>query len=536
LKLGIFKKAKKDSLEKEEYMNEKSLEKSLEKRHGMEGAKIVEPLIENIDFFEQLVGNNHGVHRRNLKLNGTAGVDAVLLFVDGLVNAQMINDSVMQPLLKHSLQKKDALLLEEISERVIPNLKVEFQEIWSEIIDKMFTGHTILLVDGVKKGLVLGTQKWQDRGVEDATSEQIIGGPRESFSETLETNTMLLRRRIKSYSLQMDHLQLGDLTKTDIVVTYVKGVVNPKLVKEVKERIGRIQTDSIQSVMALEEFIEDNTFSVMPQMMKTERPDKSVGHLLDGGIVVLVDGSPNSLLLPVVFWNFLYSPEDYNERLYTTIILRTLRFGALGFALALPSLYIAISSFHHEMIPIGLLQIVVSGKRDVPFPILVEVFIMEIILEMIREAGVRLPNKVGPAISIVGALVLGDAAIQAKLASPATVTVVALTAIANFSIPSFSVALSIRVLRFGFMIASGVLGIFGFMAISFVLLIHLCSLRSFGVPFLAPVSPLIPSDLKDTQVRMPIWMMQKRPKFLGSMDGIRQAPNQKPGVEQNQRK
>ena len=250
----------------------------------------------------------------------------------------------------------------------------------------------------------------------------------------------------------------------------------------------------------------------------------------------MIDGTPMVLMLPIVFWQFLYSPEDYNERLYTSFLLRTLRLISLIIALTLTSFYIAASSFHQEMIPIGLLQVIVAGRRDIPFPILIEVFIMELILEVIREAGVRLPRNVGQAISIVGALVLGQAAIQAKLASPATVTIVALTAIANFTIPSFSGALSIRFLRFGIMLASGILGIFGFMAILFVILAHLCSLRSFGVPFMAPFAPLIPGDLKDTQVRSPIWAMSRRPKLFGAIDAVRQKSNLKPGSKQNSKK
>lgn len=500
-------------------------------------SQLVENLDKNITDFNQFVGNSHDVNIRNLKLTVNNDIDAAIMFVDGLVDTAAINNAVIHPLLT-CLPENNApsKLLGIISEKVIRNLKIEQADHWTDILDKMFSGDTILLVDGYKSALIIGSRKWLDRGVQEATSEQVIFGPKDSFSETLATNTMLLRRRIKSHKLQMEYLKLGTLTKTDILICYVKGVTSPKLVEEVKTRLKRIETDSIISATGVEEFIEDSSFAIMPQIMHTERPDKAVAHMLEGGVIILVDGTPMVLMLPIVFWQFLYSPEDYNERIYTSFLLRSLRLLSLIIALMLPSFYIAVSSFHHELLPIGLLHVIVAGRRDIPFPILIEVIIMELILEVIREAGARLPKNVGQAISIVGALVLGQAAIQAKLASPATVTVVALTAVSNFTIPSFSGALSIRYLRFGIMLVSGIFGIFGFMATLFVILAHLCSLRSFGVPFLAPFAPLIPGDLKDTQIRSPKWVMSKRPRLLGAIDSVRQKSNLKPGSKQNSKK
>jgi spore germination protein KA len=420
-------------------------------------------------------------------------------------------------------------LLTVIREEIITNTKADQADHWTAILDALFSGDTILFVDSLKSAIVLGTRKWVDRGVQEATTEQVIRGSKDSFSETLSTNTMLLRRRIKSHKLQFEYIKVGSLTKTDILVAYIDGVVNPKLVEEVKKRINRIETDAILATTEIEEFIEDSSFAILPQVIHTERPDKSAAHLLEGGVAILVDGTPLVLLLPVTFWQFLYSPEDYYERVFTSFLLRNLRLISLIAALAMPSFYVAVCSFHQEMIPIGLLQIIVAGRRDIPFPILVEVLIMEFILEIIREAGVRLPRNVGQAISIVGALVLGQAAIQAKLASPATVTVVALTAIANFTIPSFSAALSMRFLRFGLIIISGMYGVFGFITAIFLIIVHLCSLRSFGIPYMAPLAPVIPADLKDSQIRMPIWMMSRRPITFGAKDSVKQKSNMKPG-------
>lgn len=492
-------------------------------------SELTKNLDTNIIDFNEFIGNSHDVNIRKLTLTAKKDINAAIMFVDGLVDKAAINDAVIKPLLTclhESHASSDFLSI--ISEKVIRNLQMEQADHWVDILDKLFSGDTILFVDGYKSALIIGSKKWLDRGVQEAETEQVIFGPKDSFSETLLTNTMLIRRRIKSPKLQMEYFKLGSLTKTDIILSYIKGIANPKLIEEVKARLKRIETDAIISATSVEEFIEDSSFAIMPQVMHTERPDKVVAHMLEGGVGLLIDGTPMVLILPIVFWQFLYSSEDYNQRLYTTFLLRSLRLLSLVLALTLTAFYIAVSTFHHEMIPIGLLQVIVVGRRDIPFPILVEVIIMELILEVIREAGVRLPKNVGQAISIVGALVLGQAAIQAKLASPATVTIVALTAIANFTIPSFSGALSIRFLRFIFMIASGVFGIFGFMVTLFVMLVHLCSLRSFGVPFLAPFAPLIPGDLKDTQIRAPSWAMSRRSKLFGAIDATRQKSNLKP--------
>ncbi|MBA1335731.1 MAG: Nutrient germinant receptor inner membrane subunit A (GerKA/GerAA/GerBA) [Firmicutes bacterium] len=492
----------------------------------------------NIDDLKHMVGLSGDVVVRRFKVSGDKNTDAAVVYVDGLADKDRILYSIMNTLalntqlpgLSDGLTKEN--LENAILEKGFVSSEVKHAVDWVSIIDGIFSGDTVLLVDGIKGAFIIETRKWVDRGVQENTSEQVVRGPRDSFSETLRLNTMLLRRRIKSPKLQLESMKVGSLTKTDIVIAYIKGIVNPKLVEEIRSRINRIETDSILETNMLEEFIEDSPWSIIPQIRNTERPDKTAAHLLEGGAAIIVDGTPVVLLLPTTFWQFLHSPDDHYERVYTTFLLRALRLLALVTALTLPSFYIAITSYHHEMIPQGVLEVIIASRRGVPFPVLVEAFIMEFILEIIREAGVRLPRNVGQAISIVGALVLGQAAIQSKLASPITVTVVSLTAVSNFAIPSFSAALTIRFMRFGLMIVSGTFGIFGFISVIFVIMVHLCSLRSFGVPFLAPLTPLIPADLRDSQVRLPMWLLSRRPKTFGPKDQTRQKSGLKPGPYQ----
>ena len=497
-----------------------------------------ESLEENLKAFKQFVGQTHDINIRNIKLSVGNGIDSALLFIEGLVDKDAINNGIIRELLLPGLLKdtleavKQEILLNMITEKMITHAKVEQSGLWTYILDQMFSGDTILLVDGLNSAIIIGTQKWVDRGVETPTNEQVIRGPRDSFTETLLTNTMLIRRRIKSQKLQFEKMKIGSLTKTDVIIAYIDGVANPKVLEEVRSRLKRIETDGILETNMIEEFIEDSPFSPMPQIIHTERPDNAAAQLLGGRVAILVDGTPNVLIVPVVFWNYLISPEDYYQRAYTSLSIRLLRIVALLVALCLPSFYIAITSFHQELIPVGILNIIIAGRRNIPFPILLEVLLMDFILEVIREAGVRLPQNVGPAISIVGALVLGQAAIQAKIASPGTVTVVAITAIANFTIPYFTLALSIRFLRFAMIIISGTLGIFGFLTALYVFLIHLCSLRSFGEPYMAPYAPAIPADYKDSLFRLPIWAMSTRPKSTGAQDVARQKRGLKPGPKQ----
>lgn len=495
-------------------------------------------LEKNINDFREFAGNSYDINIRKIKIPMGEGISAALLYVKGLADEDSINDAIIKTLIyspyfadiqKVSTQKA---LTNILTEKMIAHAKVEQAKNWTDILDNLFSGDTILLVNSVKCAIVIGTRKWSDRGVEQPVNEQVIRGPRDSFNETIVTNTMLLRRRIKSPKLQFEMMEIGSLTKTDTIIAYIDGIVNPKIVEEVRKRMKRIEIDGILESNMIEEFIEDNPLSPLPQVFHTERPDVAAAQLLEGRVIILVDGVPNVLVVPTTFWKFIYSPEDYYQKIYFSSAIRILRIVTLIIALCLPSFYVAITTFHQELIPVGILDIIVSGHRNVPFPIVIEVLIMEFTLEVIREAGVRLPRSVGQAISIVGALVLGQAAIQAKMASPATVTIVAITAISNFTLPAFSAALAIRILRFVLLLISGILGVFGFLTALFVFLIHLCSLRSFGEPYMAPIAPAVPSDLKDSLIRLPIWTMNKRPKGVGAKNVVRQKRDLRPKPEQ----
>lgn len=364
------------------------------------------------------------------------------------------------------------------------------------------------------------------RQVNEPDSETGIRVPREGFNEQIETGLALIRARIRHPGLRAEQRRFGSRTATRVVLVYIEGLAAPELLATVRARLDRIAIDGVLESGYVEEFIEDSPYSPFPQTLRTERPDVVVGNLLEGRFAILVDGTPFALVGPVVLPQLLTVSEDYYERAVLSSWVRILRYAAFGLSLVLPGTYVAVTTYHQEVIPTSLLLSIAAAREGVPFPALVEALLMELQFEVLREAGVRLPRAVGPAISIVGALVLGQAAISANLVSPAMVIVVAMTAIASFATPVFSVALAARLLRFAFTVAGATMGLFGVQAVAVLVLVHLCALRSFGIPYLAPLAPMRVRDWRDVTVRLPWWAMRRRPAFISAPDRVR-APSTK---------
>jgi len=380
-----------------------------------------------------------------------------------------------------------------------------------KVIDEVLSFRAVLLVHGDREGLSIGTLQYPQRAIEEPATEAVIRGPHEGFNESVDTSIIMIRRKIRSANLKTETFFKGSFTKSKIVLCYVDGIVDAKLVSEFRRRIERIEIDGILESGYIEELIEDSPFSPLPQLQNTERPDVVCSLLLEGRCAILIDGTPFALCAPINLWGALTSPEDYYERYFISNLLRFVRFNFTWVALLLPSLYIAITTFHQEALPSNLLISIAAARENIPYPAVVEAFIMEFAFEALREAGVRLPKQVGQAVSIVGALVIGQAAVEAGLVSAPMVIVVSITGVASFSIPRYNFAISIRLLRFPMMLLAGVLGFYGILIGCFAILIHLTNLRSLGVPYLQPVAPLSWSGLKDTIVRVPWWAMRTRP-------------------------
>lgn len=392
---------------------------------------------------------------------------------------------------------------------------------WSKLYIHLMSGDTILFIDRIGIAVIASTKGGERRSVSEPESQTVIRGPREGFTESIRTNTALLRRKIKSPNLWLEEMQLGRVTQTDVGIMYIHGIVDEKNVDEVRKRLSVIDIDGILESGYIEELIENTNKTIFPTVYHSERPDVIAANLLEGRIAILVDGTPFALLLPSTFNMFFQAAEDYYNRFDVGSLIRFLRYFSFLIGLLLPSFYVAIIGFHQEMIPTSWLLKLAVQREGVPFPAFVEAFIMETVFEILREAGVRMPRSVGNTISIVGGLVLGQAAVEAGIVSPVVVIVVSLTAIASFVSPAYNIGIAARMLRFAMLIAASMFGIYGIACLLLILVLHLCSLKSLNVPYMAPYAPMIYSDMKDSMLRMPQDYMKKRPKLISRNNPVR---------------
>lgn len=489
----------------------------------------------NIELLKKLFAETSDFVVRQFSFGANREIRVGLVFIDGLVDSTSISESILKPFVMQSLEGGDQELLPPDPYDLILNWLVTFYSIKEEtevgkLLELLLVGFALLFIDGAEKALAIEVKGWEMRSLEEPKSESFVRGPRDGFTETLRTNTALIRRRIKTPKLRFDMLQIGTVTKTDICIAYIDGLVNPKTVNEVNSRLQSIDTDSILESGYIEDFIRDNYRTPFSLLDRTERPDKVAGCLVEGKVAIIVDNTPFVLLVPVVFSEFLQSAEDYY---IAHDYVRPLRWAALIMTLTLPSLYVALTTFHQEMIPTSLGLSMAVGRAGVPFPAVVEALLMELTFDMLREAGTRMPQSVGQAVGVVGALVLGQAAVAAGIVSPFMVIIVALTAIASFLIPNYSASIAIRFMRYPMLLLAGSFGLVGIFWGLMFLLLHLASLRSFGVPYLYPIAPSVPREWGDVFYRAPWWAKDRRPLLLRSPNKIRQAPDQRPEPPEN---
>lgn len=469
---------------------------------------------------------------REFFVGGDIGADAAIVYIDGLVNSKIVNEDVLGPLLfdtrnEASAVKKDGVV-NYMKKTLIAISEVEEVDSLTEALNGALAGDVALFIDGTDRAVVMNTKGAEKRSVSEPAGEAVIRGPRESFIENLRTNTALIRRKIRNTSLVFEQMVVGRRTKTNVSIAYINGLAKPELVSEVKKRIKAIVTDSILESGYIEQFIEDAPGSIFSTIGYTEKPDVVAAKILEGRVAIIVDGTPFVLTAPYLFLESFQAAEDYYFRPYFATLLRIIRiFGFIITALA-PAFYVAVTTFHHELIPTDLLITFASSREGVPFPAFVESLIMIITFEIIREAGIRLPRPVGQALSIVGALVIGESAVAAGLIGAPMVIVVAITAVAGFLVPNQYE--SVVILRFALLVLGATFGGFGITLGLLAALVHMSALESFGYPYLSPTAPYDLEDSKDAVVRAPLWLMLSRPKKM-SDDRQRRIYNIPPTTE-----
>lgn len=382
-----------------------------------------------------------------------------------------------------------------------------YQKHWKKICKSMTRGHVIVFAQGSECPISIPIAKFSQRQITEPESEKQIRGSKEGFIEDINVNISLLRKRMNSPSLVFEEMNIGTLTETRVIICYIAGLCDPEILKEVKRRLKAINIQSVLESGYIEELIIDHPYSCFPQVEQTEKPDNMLAQILEGRVAIMVNGSPLAIAVPTVFTQFVQASEDNYENYIYATFLRILRMIAMPIALYLPALYVAITTIHQEMIPTDLVLKIAGAREGVPFPAVLEALIMEFAFELLREAGVRLPAQVGQALSIVGALIIGQAAVEAGLVSPIMVVVVAFSGISSFVIPAYRLSISFRLLRFVVLLASSFLGLIGFVLINLFLLVHLTSMQSFGVPYFEPLGPMKYGQMKDWFFRQ--WWGQK---------------------------
>ncbi|MFS0671568.1 spore germination protein [Ornithinibacillus sp. 179-J 7C1 HS] len=476
-----------------------------------EKQEIFDELDKNINQFKEIFGSDSDLFVRYIQ--GEHRKVAVL-YLESLVEKEIIDQHVI-----FALNSQLHNLTSAINDIAVSTNEMKKLTKHDEVLEHLLRGYSIILMDGNNIAYAAETSGGERRPVSESTVETVVRGPRESFNESLMTGVGLIRKRVNTPKLQVYKKSIGQESKTSVAVLYISGIAKDDIVKEVISRIDKINIDGILDSLYVEELIEDTkSYTPFPTIFNSERPDRIAAGLLEGRIAIMVDGTPVVLLVPATIGLFLTSNEDYYQRYDIASFMKMLRTFAFILSLALPGLYVALLTFHQEMIPTPLL-IAMSGQREgVPLGIAIEIFIMDIIFEILREAGIRLPKTVGAAVSIVGGLVLGQAAVEASLVGQATVIVVALTAICSFTTPSYNIAITARLLRFVLLLFSAVLGAFGLIFSLIFLFIHLNSIRSFSVPYLAPLVPFHKDDWKDLFVRVPWRNMKERPEEITNDD------------------
>ncbi len=435
---------------------------------------------------------------------------ADILYIDHMVSSEDVGREILQPL--RNLSESD------ISDYLQRSIFKPVEDA-KELIKGILGGKTALFWDD--GAYLADTFKPVMRSVQQSETETVITGPHDALVESIQANLSLIRSRVKSSHLKVLPCEVGEITKTRVYILYIQDIVNQDHIQKLRERIEAIEIDGLTDTNMLIQYIDEHPNSIFPQFMTTERPDTVVTKLISGRVVAIMDGSPSALSAPTSFFEFFSSPDDYYQRWLLGTALRFLRFLAFLITVSFTAFYVSVTTYHYEMIPAALLTNLAESRYRVPFPPIYEALLMEVTIELLREAGARLPTKIGQTIGIVGGIVIGQAAVQAGLTSNILIIAVASSAIASFVIPSYVMSASIRLIRFGLIILAGMWGNLGLMFGVAYIVIHLCGLSNLGVSYLSPLAPMNVADWKDVFIRAPYWMSHKRATSLRSPNPVR---------------
>ena len=487
-----------------------------------ESRKVSANLRENEKYLRSRLENCSDILIRPMRLGDKHKVDCLMVYIEVAVSNMMLDDSALGKMINHFWEISPEDIQEFVRHNSLGIADVKKLENLDESIDAMLAGNAVFFIDGYDKAMKISSKGYPSTGVMEAESEKVLRGSREGFSDSVKSNSALVRKRLRDTRLKVEEYKIGVRSHTLTQVLYMDDLVHEGLLEEVKERLEEFQIDGILDSGMLEQLTEDVWYSPFPQYQTTERPDRAVQEILNGKVVILCDNSPEALILPGNFSSFMESSEDWYHRFEMASFLRILRYLAVIMATVLPGLYLAVIRFHTQILPSALILSFAEAREGVPFSSVVELIFLELAFELIREAGVRVPGSLGNAIGIVGGLVIGQAAVEANLVSPIVVMIVALTALGSMTVPNEEFAAAFRLVKYGFLILGGYLGIYGIVLGVYLVIGHLAGLISFGIPYLVP---FIKKEQKGSRgegvLRVPLRKRVLRPLYAREEQKIR---------------
>jgi len=474
----------------------------------------------NIDLIRNGLGAQSPIVVKHFYIGIDQPLEAAIIYVNGIANKDIIDRDILNPLMIHIGENLNgrANIGDYLCKRYISMSNTLVESDLNGVVDHLKRGKTAVLINGALEVIIADTTGGVQRAIMEPMNETAAKGPRDGFVENLEVNISLIRRKVKDKNLTIELFNLGSRLQSDLAMVYVDDIVDKHVLEELKKRIEAIDLDAVLSAGKLEQYIEDYAYTVFPQAYSTERPDRAIGNMLEGRIVLIIEGTPMVLVYPAIFMQFFQAVEDYTQRTVVSSFVRLLRILAAIIVITLPSIYLTLIKFNVELIPIKFVTPIVQSRVGIALTPFLEIVAMELVVEFLREGGLRLPTKIAQTLSLVGGIIIGDTAIQSKMVSPTTLLIVGITVITTFLIPNYDMSLSIRMLRFPMLVLANIMGIFGIAVGWFLILVHLSSLDSLGVPYFE----FHKSDMKDTFIRAPLWKMNKRPEGIPNGDPIRQ--------------
>lgn len=478
-------------------------------------------LDENIEKFNKIFTDSPDIKKQRLLMKD--GTSMLLLFVEGLVDKEILSRDILSYVT--SLNSSN-IFDETLQVSNIPTVESKIIDDFNVLINDLLLGRALMMFNGYDKALSVNVVKFDKRNISEPIIEKNVRGPHEAFIEALSTNMSILRRRIKSPKLKFKTLTIGTLSHQNVAIAYIEGLAKQEHIDMVYEKLKSINYDGLFDVGFLEQLLTDNPYTPFPHFMATERPDKTMSGLEEGKIAILLDNSPSALIMPVSFFSFFQAPDDYNTPWLVGSLNRLVRIFAMLLAVFLPGLYIAVVSYHYYMIPLNLIIPLAESRSKVPFPPIIEALILELTIEMLREATIRLPTYIGTSIGIVGGLIIGQAAVQAGIVSNLIIIIVAVTAIASFLIPNYDMGLAIRYIRFIVLGFASIFGIIGIVISAMFIIAHLVVIESLGEPYFKPMLPYSANDFKDIILRPSLKTLRKRPSTANTKSSMRGKQNE----------